>query len=246
MDLGIEQRAVKQTIGMFCLSNPTSIDGCGWLALMEKKVELSFWPAHISRRAWAAKALAVVMGATPAAAQTGAETTAPPASSPSSSPKIPSPSEVLTHFVASAIPTANFIATASRLAISKSRNSKLQKLAETLAKDQTDVARSLNAWVNVKGPVVTPRSPISGKIEPGAKISAPNLLPAQVSNLQRLSASQGKDFDLLFVSTQMEALLQLQTLYRDFLLNGTDPGLRAIATRQSPKVEQAISSFDKL
>jgi len=41
-------------------------------------------------------------------------------------------------------------------------------------------------------------------------------------------------------------LVQLQILYRDFLQNGTDPGLRAIATRELPKLEQTISALDKL
>ena len=153
----------------------------------------------------------------------------------------------MAHFVASTIPTANFLATASRLAISNSHNTKIQKFAEALAKDQTAVANSLAAWVNVNGPVVNLRSPYTGQIGPGAaRLSAPNLLPAQVSNLKRLSASQGSSFDKLFVSTQMEALVQLQILYRDFLQNGTDPGLLAIATRELPKLEQTISELDKL
>jgi predicted outer membrane protein len=149
--------------------------------------------------------------------------------------------------VASAIPTANFSATASRLAISNSHSSKIQKFAEALAKDQSAVAHSLGAWVNVNGPVVVRRAPYPGQTSPGvAKISAPNLLPSQVSNLQRLSAAQGSGFDKLFVSTQLEALVQLQSLYRDYLQTGTDPGLRAIATRELPKLEQTISALDKL
>jgi len=205
----------------------------------------TFCPERLSARACAAKALAAMVAATPATAQTGVEATPPLASSPA--PSGPSASEVMSHFVTTAIPTANFIATASRMAISNSRNSKIQKFAETLAKDQTAVARSLNAWVNVSGPVVTLRSPYTGKIGPGAaKLSAPNLLPPQVGNLQRLSASQGKNFDSLFVSTQMEALVQLQTLYRDFIQNGTDPGLMAIAARELPKVEQSMSALSAL
>jgi predicted outer membrane protein len=64
--------------------------------------------------------------------------------------------------------------------------------------------------------------------------------------LQRLSASQGRDFDSLYVSTLTEALVQLQTLYRDFSLTDADPGLKAIAVRELPKVEQTISALDAL
>jgi predicted outer membrane protein len=208
-----------------------------------KNVDITFLPKRLSACAFAAKALAAMMVAAPAAAQTGVEATPPPASSPSGT----SSSELMAHFVASAIPTLNFISTASRLAIANARSSKIRKFAEALARDQTAVATSLSAWVNVNGPVVTLRSPYSGEIGPGAaKLRAPNLLPPQVSNLQRLSASQGSNFDKLFVSSPMEALIQLQTLYRDFIQNGTDPGLRAIATRELPKVEQTISALDAI
>jgi len=208
-------------------------------------VEITFLPKRLSASVFAVQALAAVAAAIPAAAQTGDQATPPSAASPA--PSGSSPSELMAHFVASTIPTANFLATASRLAISNSHNTKVQKFAEALAKDQPTVANSLAAWVNVNGPVVNLRSPYTGQIGPGAaRLSAPNLLPAQVSNLKRLSASQGSSFDKLFVSTQMEALVQLQILYRDFLQNGTDPGLRAIATRELPKLEQTISELDKL
>ena len=219
------------------------------LRVKEKNVDIAFLPTRLSARLLAATALAAVAVAAPAAAQTGLEATPPPAASPAPSPAPSgvSSSEVMAHFVASAIPTVNFIATASRLAISKSRSSKIQKFAETLAKDQTQVANSLAAWVNVNNTVVTLRNPYTGKIGPGApRLSAPNLLPSQVSDLKRLSASQGSAFDALFISTGMAALVQLQILYRDFIQNGADPGLLAIATRESPKLEQTISALDKL
>jgi len=212
-------------------------------------VEITFLPKRLSASVFAVQALAAVAAAMPAAAQTGDPATPPPAASPSPAPAPSgsSPSELMAQFVASTIPTANFLATASRLAISNSHNTKIQKFAEALAKDQTAVANSLAAWVNVNGPVVSLRSPYTGQIGPGAaRLRAPNLLPSQVSNLKRLSASQGSSFDKLFVSTQMEALVQFQILYRDFLQNGTDPGLRAIATRELPKLEQTISALDKL
>jgi predicted outer membrane protein len=214
-------------------------------------VEITPLPKRLSARIIAAKALAAMMVATSAAAQTGVETNPPlasPTPTPSGpSPSGPSPSELMAHFLANAIPTVNFIATASRLAIGNSHNSKIQKLAETLAKDQTAVANSLSAWVNVNGPVVSLRSPYTGQIGPGAaKLAAPNLLPSQVSNLRRLSAANGSDFDSLFVSTETEALVQLQTLYSDFMQNGTNPGLLAIAKRELPKVQQAISALEAL
>lgn len=196
----------------------------------------------VPARALMAIALAALMLAAPAAAQTGVDANPPPASSGTSTS-----SELMARFVASAIPTTNFIALESRLASANSPNVKIRKFAEFLAKDQTAVANSLKAWVNVNGPVVTLRSPYTGKIGPGAaKLSAPQLLPPQANNLQRLSASQGRDFDSLYVSTLREALVQLHTLYRDFSLTNADPGLNAIAVRELPKVEQTISALNAL
>ncbi len=194
----------------------------------------------VSARAVAARTLAALVLAAPAAAQTGVGANPPPVSSGASSS-----SELISRFVASAIPTANFIAAASRVASANSHDGKIRKFAEALAKDQTAVANSLAAWVNVNGPVVTLRSPYTGRIGPGAaRLSAPQLLPPQRSDLQRLSASQGHDFNSLYVSTLTEALGQLQTLYRDFSqTGGADPGLQAIAVRELPKVEQTISAL---
>lgn len=196
----------------------------------------------VPARALMARALAALALAAPAAAQTGVDANPPPVSS-----GTPSPSELTARFVASAIPNANFIAAASRMASANSHNDKIRKFAEAVAKDQTAVANSLEAWVNVNGPIVTLRSPYMGKIGPGTpKISAPQLLPPQRSNLQRLSASQGRGFDSLYVSTLKEALAQLQTLYRDFPQTDADPGLKAIAVRELPKVEQTISTLGAL
>jgi predicted outer membrane protein len=146
--------------------------------------------AFVPARALMAKALAALVLAAPAA-----QTADPPPVSSGTS----SPSELTTRFVASAIPNANFIAAASRMASANSHNAKVRKFAEALAKDQTAVANSLEAWINVNGPVVTLRSPYTGKIGPGAaKLSAPQLLPPQRSNVQSLSAAQGRDFDSLY------------------------------------------------
>jgi predicted outer membrane protein len=179
--------------------------------------------AFVHARALIANALVALVLAVPAAAQTGVDANPPPAS-----PDTQSPSEITAHFVASAIPNANFIAAASRLASANSSNGKIRKFAEALGKDQTLVANSLEAWVNVNGPVVTLRSPYTGKIGPGAaKLSAPQLLPPQRSNLQHLSATQGRDFDSLYVSTLTEAFGPTSNIVSRFFPNRRGSGLKS-------------------
>ena len=85
-----------------------------------------------------------------------------------------------------------------------------------LAKDQTSVANSLTAWVNVSGPVVTRQNPYAAGGAGTTKIAAPRLLSDQVSLLQQLSQLRGASFDALYVSSVKEILGQLQTLFREF------------------------------
>jgi predicted outer membrane protein len=191
----------------------------------------------------AASALAGVLLSGYAAAQTG-DMNPPPASQSDAA----SQRELTEHFVATALPAANFISHASRMASTNSQNKKLRELAEELAKSQNAVAVSLAGWVNVSSSVVTRRSPYTGKIGNGAaaRLSAPALLPAQVRNLQRLSAARGPSFDSLYISTVKEALDQLQTLYKGYDQPSLDPGLKAIADRELPEVEKTINALDHL
>ena len=71
-------------------------------------------------------------------------------------------------------------------------------------------------------------------------------LPAQGKDLTRLSSLNGREFNALYVSTQSDALHQLATLYRDYLRNGNDPALRAIATRELPKINDRIADLRRL
>jgi predicted outer membrane protein len=173
-----------------------------------------------------------------------AEKVSPP--EPASPTKQVSPSEQMTRFLGTAIPATNYIATASRMATAYAHNSKLKKLAGDLAKDQTSVANSLTPWVNVSGPVVTRQNPYAAGGAGTTKIAAPRLLPDQVSLLQQLSQLRGASFDALYVSSVKETLGQLQTLFREFGEGGGDAGLRAIAKRELPKLEETISALNAM
>jgi len=184
--------------------------------------------------------------ASPTLAQRGGTDQTPPSSSAPEAAR-PTSADAMAHLVSNAIPTTYFITTASRMAMGKTHNGKLLKLAETLVKEQTPAGASLAPFVNVNNAVVTLRSPFTGKVGPGARrLAAPNLLPSQAADLRTLSSAQNGKFDDLYVSTVMAALVQLQALYRDYSLAGTDEDLKAIVTRELPKVEQSLSAFEAL
>jgi len=147
-------------------------------------------------------------------------------------------------FITQALPSVNFVNSASRLAIGKASSAKIRNFAQQISDEQALVARSLAGFINKVGPIVTARSAYGGATAKSGIVSAgPPLLPAQVDELRRLSAAQGRKFDALYISTQMDALQQLAAIYNDFITKGDDPSLHAIAARELPKVQDRISAL---
>ena len=72
------------------------------------------------------------------------------------------------------------------------------------------------------------------------------VVPAGMADLDRLRAMQGRDFDALYRSTQRDALSQLATLYRDYLQNGDDQALRAIAQTELPKINRDLRELSSI
>ena len=103
--------------------------------------------------------------------------------------------------------------------------------------------------VAVAGGIVTGRSvgidtPLT--VQPVATPVSGRLLPSEQDDMSRLQARSGRDFDILYKSTQLDALRQLSTLYSDYQVNGDDPALRAIAVRELPKINARISELRRL
>ncbi len=71
-------------------------------------------------------------------------------------------------------------------------------------------------------------------------------LPANRDDLARLSSLTGRQFNALYLSTQSDALHQLATLYRDYMRQGDDPALQAMATRELPKINARIAELRRL
>jgi Domain of unknown function (DUF4142) len=170
---------------------------------------------------------------------------APPAE-PAAPKEQVSPAVQMNRFLGAAIPGANFIASASRMAVAFAHDAQLRKLAAGLAKEQTALANSLVQWVNVSASVVTRQNPYAEGRSGVTKVQAPRLLPDQASKLQELSNLRGEKFDSLYVASLKETLGQLQPLYREFSEGSGDGSLRAIAQRELPKLEDTISALDRL
>jgi len=198
-------------------------------------------------------AAAIFLGlATAGFAQTDTEAQSGPKDNPAASPpEQAQPKEQLTaaaqmsRFLGAAIPGANFIASASRMAVAFAHDGKLRKLATGLAKEQTSLANSLAQWVNVSASVVTRQNPYAEGRSGVTKVEAPRLLPDQVSKLQELSNLRGEKFDSVYVASLKETLGQLQPLFREFSEGSGDDRLRAIAKRELPKLADTISALNE-
>jgi predicted outer membrane protein len=72
------------------------------------------------------------------------------------------------------------------------------------------------------------------------------LVKAGADDLDRLQDLHGRQFDALYKSTQRDALRQLSVLYRDYLQNGSDDALRAMASRELPKINRWLAELDAI
>ena len=110
-----------------------------------------------------------------------------------------------------------------------------------------DVAANLTTGIgdNV-GNVLSGRSvAIDNPLAP-RPVGAQPLLAAGADDLVRLQTMSGRDFDALYRSTQTDALRQLATLYRDYIQNGDDDALRALASRELPKINVRLRELNAI
>lgn len=171
-------------------------------------------------------------------------------------------------FVATARPTIDFLEISSRIALANSDSGRTRVFARGEIKDQTDARDSFVAWRQAERraiasaaatPSIDGLGPIAGLAtvplsalaslsgSPGFPLaplpSAARFRAAVQQDLARLSALRGSDFDALYLSTQAAALLRLSNAYKDFILNGDDETLRAIAVHALPKVQRRIADL---
>ena len=122
----------------------------------------------------------------------------------------------------------------------------------TIATAPLDVAGNVATGVDgvVTGRSVAvdrPLAPLTVTPAATTRTAAPGvLLPAGEADMARLSKLHGRQFDAFYLSTQTDALHQLATLYLDYMHDGDDPALRAIAARELPRVQHRLADIHAL
>ena len=92
--------------------------------------------------------------------------------------------------------------------------------------------------------VVTGRS--VAVAEPTGALVGGDLPPSGQRDLERLRSMKGRQFDALYRATQNDSLRRLAILYTDYIANGDDPGLRALAQRELPRVDHRLAQLRRL
>jgi len=173
-------------------------------------------------------------------------------------------------FVAIARPTADFLVAASDLALSASESRAIRAAARSEAAEARAIAAEIAGWrqdesvaeakaaqaptIDRLGPIA---SAISVPLEAVARTasapsyfftrlpSADRLDAAGQADLARLAALAGPSFDSLYVEMDLAALRRLERVCRDFVLNGDDPTLRALAVHALPKLQREIAVLER-
>ena len=211
---------------------------------------------------WACLATLVVAlgGASPVAAQTV----------PLISPQFgapPAPTEITVRLLAAARPTAAFLARASRLAEGRAAARRLRAFASREAGEQEAIEEALSAAAAPTPVTADPldlaavaaasvdegAEAILSKLPrllrtPGAQSVAVDRAIAERGNddLARLANLDGRAFDTLYVDTQRDGLTRLVGLYRNYIQNGDDQMLRAVAVHELPKAEARLAALPKV
>ena len=173
-------------------------------------------------------------------------------------------------FAAIVRPTADFAAAAGDLAVSASESPSLRAVARREAANAREITAEIAGWRRdeavadakaAQAPTIDRLGPIANAISvpleaiartasaPGYAFtrlpSADRIDAAAQADLARLAALTGPPFDALYVDLDLVALRRLERVCRDFVLNGDDPTLRALAVHALPKLQRDIAALER-
>ncbi len=169
-------------------------------------------------------------------------------------------------FVAAATPAIAFSDGASRLALTRSRNAPIRRFARRDDAVQTRAAEAFVAWgegerarsvaavetrsLDMLGPVfgLGTLLGLGSSYDVSVAVLPPGLRAdlAERQALGRLGTLAGAEFDALYAPAQVDALARLVAVYTDFIKNGDDEDLRALAVRELPKVKGLLAEARRL
>lgn len=169
-------------------------------------------------------------------------------------------------FVAAATPAIAFSDGSSRLAPLQAGSDRVRRFAARADAVQTRAAEAFVAWgiaerarsvaavetrsIDMLGPVfgLGTLLGLGTSYDVSVAVLPPRLNAdlAERGALGRLGALTGAEFDALYAATEIDALRRLVAVYTDFIKNGDDETLRALAVRELPRVEGLLAQARRL
>ena len=173
-------------------------------------------------------------------------------------------------FVAVVGPSADYLAASSELALATTDSRAIRAFARAQHDEARVLARGVTGWreAEAQAETLASEAPTIDHLGPAANAisvpleaiartasspayfftrlpSAGRLEDASRADLARLTALRGTSFDALYVETDLAALRRLEWVCRDFVLNGEDETLRALAVHALPKLRQRIARLER-
>ncbi len=174
-------------------------------------------------------------------------------------------------FVAILGPSADYVAASSELALSAAPSGAVRAAARAQLATARTLATELAAWrqAQARAEVAAAHAPtidglgpvfdaLSVPLEAVARTasapgypftrlpSASRLDDAGRTDLAHLAATAGAPFDALYIETDLAALRRLERACKDFVLNGDDETLRALAVHALPRLQREIAALSRL
>jgi hypothetical protein len=166
-------------------------------------------------------------------------------------------SSITNAFITDVNPNVDLLDRSSRLALDNSQNAKLRAFAKSEARQETLVANAIYDWTQADahpvavasneqagtGAILTGRSVAIDK----PKVAIPEQMPsANQEDIDRLYGLTGGEFDAAYKAVQVTAIKALIVSYQEYITNSDEPALKAIATKELPKLNQRLAELDKI
>ena len=150
-------------------------------------------------------------------------------------------------FLANVIPNVDFLDRSSRMALTNSTSVRVKEFAHGQAAEQTLAANAIDDLTKgAPGAMEQLQTGRSAAIDGQPARVIDNCLPLGQEDLDSIEGLNGVEFDEAFRAKQRDALNQLKTDYETYLANGDDAALKAIASKELPKIRTRLAILSKV
>jgi putative membrane protein len=135
-------------------------------------------------------------------------------------------------FVSLATNTSNFIEAADRLALARSRNPRIRRFAQESILKENRTSNTITDLADVDNSAAA--APIVLVTGGDGTVSVSSTMLNELTSLSR------REFNVAYLRHQITAHQHLLVAYRAYAQNGNNVDIRSMATREVPRLQQAL------